>query len=81
MEQTLKPTQAVQIVDLVLEPDFYHDALLSSVRQDGLDCDDTEHLAALLPLAIAQLDAVGDEYGIIALEGLYGQLLRLHETV
>lgn len=81
MDQTRKPTQAVQIIDLVLEPYRYHDALVSSARRDDLGHDDAEHLAALLPLAIAQLEAVGDEYGVMALAGLYDELLRLPLTV
>lgn len=81
MDLVRTPTRAVALTDLVLEPDRYHDALIGAARRDDLGYEAAERLAALLPLAIAQLEAIGDEYGAMALTGLSDQLTRLQLTV
>lgn len=81
MELELKSPRTVQVLDLVLEPYTYHDALLHLARHDDLDCDDADHLAAVLPRAIAQLDAVGDLYGALALDNVLDRLMRFQPVV
>lgn len=81
MQQELKSAREVQVLDLVLEPYDYRDALLASVRGDDLHCEDADHLAAVLPRAIAQLDAVGDLYGAMALDELFDQVMRFQPMV
>jgi hypothetical protein len=68
------------MIDLLLEPDRYHDALISSARRRPMESAAVGRLTEMLPLAIAQLDTVGDEYGALALEDLYVQLMRLQPT-
>jgi hypothetical protein len=72
---TIKPIRTLQVLDLVLEPQAYCDAFIGLARHDFLAHDAAEHLAGLLPLAIAQLDQVGDMYGVLALDELYAQLM------
>ena len=79
MYRTIRPAIDVQVSDLVLDPFAYRDALRAPVSQGRLDDDAIGHLAKVLPAAVAQLDAIGDEYGTIALAGLYHQLTD-HET-
>lgn len=63
-----------RVSDLVLEPFAYSDSLRALVRGGRLSHDAVDHLCAALPTAIAQLEALGDAYGAIALAGLYEQL-------
>lgn len=72
---TTRPTP--QVSDLVLDPFAYSDRLAPRLRAGLLDHDEADHLACVLPTAIAQLDAVGDAYGAIALACLYEQLAHL----
>jgi hypothetical protein len=65
-----------QVVDLVLDPFSYEDVLGAQAERGQLNSMIITHLAQVLPLAIAQLDAVGDVYGALALEGLQSQLVR-----
>lgn len=76
-----KPMRAVELIDLLLEPDRYHDALISAARRRRPEPAAVVRVTEMLPLAIAQLDTVGDEYGALALEDLYTQLMRLHPQV
>lgn len=80
MTQTTKSIKAVQVVDLILEPERYHDALISSTRRRCPRKSTVGRITEMLPLAIAQLDTVGDEHGALALEDLYVQLMRLQPT-
>ena len=64
------------MIDLVIDPLAYYDALAASIYQCLCDEPSTEHLSSVLPAAIAQLDAVGDEYGALALAGLSAQLAQ-----
>jgi hypothetical protein len=64
-----------QVVDLVLDPFSYQEALCAQVEQEQLSSLIVTHLVLVLPLAIAQLDALGDTYGALALEGLQHQLV------
>jgi hypothetical protein len=66
----------VQVVDLVLDPFGYQDTLRTCVQQGQLNGKTLAHLEQVLPLAIAQLDAVGDIYGALALEALHDQLMH-----
>lgn len=77
MSKVMKSMRAVQVVDLILDPDRYHDALINSARRRRAGKDAVGRVTEMLPLAIAQLDTVGDEYGALALEDLYVQLMRL----
>lgn len=74
MKQTLPPIINLQVSDLVIDPYFYREALTVAVRHERLPNAALEHLGALLPLAVAQLDAVGDLYGALTLAGLLNQL-------
>jgi hypothetical protein len=76
VKQIIKSPAEVQVIDLVLDPFGYYDALTESIYQDQHHTLATAHLAEVLPAAIAQLDAVGDEYGVLALTGLAAQLAR-----
>lgn len=76
MDQVMRLAGAVQVVDLVLDPFNYRDVIGTFLDQDRLNGAVVEHLARVLPLAIAQLDAVGDAYGALALEELRCQLVR-----
>lgn len=77
----IKPAAEVQVVDLVLDPFTYHDAMVASVSQGQLDSDAIDSLTAVLPIAIAQLDAIGDLHGALALAGLYDRLARFEAMV
>jgi len=81
MAQMIKPATNVQVIDLVLDPFAYHDALIASVSRGQLDSDAIDYLDMVLQVAIAQLDAVGDAYGALALVALYDQLVRLETVV
>lgn len=74
MKQIIKSPAEVQVIDLVLDPFAYYDALIASLCPDERGSTALEHLANILPAAIAQLDAVGDVYGALALVGLSVQL-------
>lgn len=69
------------VSELVLEPFVYSDIFGPLVREGLLTHGESEHLAEVLTPAIAQLDALGDEYGAIALAGLYEQLAGLQAAV
>jgi hypothetical protein len=77
MNQTIGHSIELQVTDLVLDPFEYQDALGRQVRSGELEGETIEQLATMLPVAIAQLDAIGDTYGSLALAGLYDQLARL----
>jgi hypothetical protein len=79
--QHTKSMRAVELIDLLLEPDRYHDDLIRSASSRRTESAAVERVTDMLPLAIAQLDTVGDEYGALALEDLYTQLMRLHPRV
>lgn len=81
MRPFVRPTAEVQVVDLVLDPFMYREALIRPIREGQLDGESLDHLAAVLPAAIAQLDALGDVYGAIALAGLQNQLTGLEALV
>lgn len=81
MDYVIKPTQELHVSDLVIDPFEYAEALAPVVRRSLLASEAADHLAQLLPLAIAQLDAVGDVYGALALAGLYAQMEPLHALV
>jgi hypothetical protein len=74
MKKTLRPITSIQVSDLVIDPFFYREALAVAVRQERLPHASLEYLGTLLPRAVAQLDAVGDPYGAMALDGLLSQL-------
>lgn len=67
-----------RVSDLVLDPFAYSEALTPLVREGRLAHAEADRLAAALPTAIAQLDALGDAYGAIALASLYEQLASLN---
>jgi hypothetical protein len=77
MKQAIGSTIEVQVTDLVLDPFSYHDILSARASLGQLEGDAINHLATLLPVAVAQLDAIGDPYGSLALAGLYNQLTGL----
>jgi hypothetical protein len=77
MNQTIGRSIELQVSDLVLDPFQYQEALSRQARSGQLEGETIEHLATVLPVAIAQLDAIGDSYGSLALAGLYNQLTRL----
>jgi hypothetical protein len=81
MNQTIGDSIELQVTDLVLDPFRYQDALSGRARSDQLEGETIQHLTTLLPVAIAQLDAIGDLYGSWALAGLYNQLIRLETLV
>jgi hypothetical protein len=74
MKQTLPSITNLQVSDLVIDPYFYREALSVAVRHERLPHAALDHLGVLLPLAVAQLDAVGDLYGALSLAGLLNQL-------
>jgi hypothetical protein len=76
MTPTTQP--APRVSDLVLDPFAYSEALAPLVREGRLPHAEADHLAWALHAAIAQLEAVGDAYGAIALAHLYEQLSTLH---
>jgi hypothetical protein len=76
VKQLIKSAAEVQVIDLVLDPFSYYDALKASICREQQDVIAADHLADVLPAAIAQLDAVGDDYGALALTGLSAQLAR-----
>ncbi len=65
---------APRVSDLVLDPFIYSDTLGRLARDGRLAHELADRLAEVLPAAIAQLDALGDSYGAIALDSLYGHL-------
>lgn len=67
-------TFAPLVTDLVLDPFLYSDLIGPLVREGLLPTNEADHLAGVLPAAIAQLDALGDAYGAIALAAIYAQL-------
>jgi hypothetical protein len=75
---TTQPMSTPRVSDLVLDPFVYSDALAPLVREGRLAGEAASSLVATLPAAIAQLDALGDAYGAIALASLYEQLASLH---
>lgn len=77
MELFVRPMAEIQVVDLVLDPFLYREALTEPMREGFVDSLSLDHLAEVLPLAIAQLDALGDVHGAIALAGLESQLTEL----
>jgi hypothetical protein len=62
--------QDLRLIDLVLEPLVYAEALRGPLHTGLLDGMTVTHLETLLPRAILQLDAIGDEHGAIALASL-----------
>lgn len=74
MSAFFKPSEQLQVSDLVLHPFAYHEALQRAVHQGDLPDTMTERLAMVLPCAIAQLDAIGDPYGAMVLQRLYDDL-------
>ncbi len=74
MNQINQSAADVQVFDLVLDPFVYRDTLATPASMGLLDSHAVHHLVEVLPLAIAQLDAVGEEYGAIALAGLQDKL-------
>jgi hypothetical protein len=81
MSQIVRPTSEIQVVDLVLDPFMYREALIAPMREGQLDGAALDHLNEVLPLAIAQLDALGDVYGALALAGLESELTGLEALV
>lgn len=78
MNPSLKTKPGLRVSDLVLNPFAYSDALRGPVSHGNVDDNVAERLSMILPIAIAQLDALGDPYGAIALESLYEELESLH---
>lgn len=66
-----------KVSDLVLDPFAQSDTLGHAMRQGLLADEAAEELAHILPTAIAQLEAIGDAYGAIALATLSEQLDHL----
>jgi hypothetical protein len=81
MNQTIGRSIELQVIDLVLDPLRHQDALSRQARSGQLESETIEHLATVLPVAIIQLDAIGDPHGSLALAGLYDQLTRLETVV
>jgi hypothetical protein len=81
MNQTIGHSIELHIIDLVLDPFRYQDALSRQARSGQLEGETIQQLTTVLPMAIAQLDAIGDLYGSLALAGLYDQLTRLETLV
>lgn len=77
MDRYPRPLTDVRVVDLVLDPSTYYDLLIDTLHQGWLDTDAAACLVKILPVAIAQLDAIGDAYGALALSGLYTRLGQL----
>jgi hypothetical protein len=77
MNHINEPGVEIRVTDLVLDPFRYHDALSAQASLGQLECVTIEHLARVLPVAVAQLDAIGDAYGTIALAKLYDQLFHI----
>jgi hypothetical protein len=71
----------LRAIDLVLDPFGYEDVLGMQIRAAQLEDETVNQLTAALPQAIAQLDAIGDLHGSLALAGLYDQLARLEPAV
>jgi hypothetical protein len=70
MKRTTANIRDLRIVDLVLEPFVCSDRLSHSLRGGQISPADAEHLAGVLPRAVAQLDAIGDPHGALALAAL-----------
>jgi hypothetical protein len=81
MNQTIGPSIELRVSDLVLDPFRYQDALSRQARSGQLQGATIKHLAAVLPQAVAQLDAIGDTYGSLALTKLYDQLAGFQTAV
>jgi hypothetical protein len=77
MSYVQRPVAQLRVTDLVLAPLSQHDALREVIRREGLASVEVDHLAGLLPVAISQLDAIGDDEGALALEELAARLLAL----
>ena len=67
-------TTTPKVSDLVLDPFVYSETLTQALHAGCLADATAEGLARVLPTAIAQLDAIGDPYGAMALDSLYEQL-------
>lgn len=74
LQQHVGETTDLQLVDFVLDPFACCEALTTPVRQGRLSGETIEQLALVLPQAIAQLDAIGDLHGALALAELYDRL-------
>jgi hypothetical protein len=81
MNPTIGPAIDVQVIDLVLNPFSYYDTLSTQASLGQLEGAAIYHLAAVLSVAVAQLDAIGDPYGSMALAKLYDQLIGLAPMV
>lgn len=81
MSASFKPSEHVQVSDLVLHPFAFSEALQRAAHQGDLPETVTERLARVLPRAIAQLDAIGDPYGAMVLERLYDELKLLQPVM
>lgn len=81
MTQTQSQPTQPQVVDLVLEPFAEREALTNLLRQGLLPVAAAEQLVPRLLQAIAQLEAIGDLHGAVALSELLHQLAPLHALV
>jgi hypothetical protein len=81
MNQAIEATIEVQVSDLVLDPFRYRDILSTQASLGQLKDEAIDHLATVLPVALAQLDAIGDTHGMLALAKLYDQLTRIETAV
>lgn len=61
-------------IDLIMDPFFYYEQLLPLARKGCLPRKVVVHLTSELALAIAQLDAVGDDDGLLVLSVVQEQL-------
>jgi hypothetical protein len=77
MSNVQRPVAQLRVTDLVLDPLAQHEALCKALRGQALASAEADHIAALLPCAIAQLDAIGDDEGALALEALAARLLAV----
>jgi hypothetical protein len=77
MHQIINPAIELQVIDFVLDPFKYQEALSTCAKLGQLAGETINHLAMVLPLAVAQLDAIGDVYGGLALARLRDQLTQL----
>lgn len=81
MNPTIQSITDLRLIDLVLDPQVYHDTLIMAAHLGQLAPTVVDHLLRLLPQAIDQLDAVGDLYGALALAGVYDQLMPIPVTI
>jgi hypothetical protein len=77
MSHVQRPVAQLRVTDLVLDPLAQHDSLREALRCQALASAESDHIVALLPVAIAQLDAIGDDEGALALETLAARLLAV----